>query len=66
MTFLKIYGKKHAIIELKGCDKALTSITSLSSQLAEWNNGTAESIGVNSSVYVFTRIRLLYLIESKL
>ena len=40
--------------------------TSLSAQIADLNSGVTESIGVNSSVYVFTRIRVLYRIDNKL
>ena len=40
--------------------------TSLSAQIADLNSGVTESNGVNSSVYVFTRIRVLYRIDNKL
>lgn len=42
------------------------TLTSLSYQFAILNTGSAESTGVNSSVYVFTRILELYLRDSKL
>ena len=41
-------------------------LTSLSYQLAILKTGQAESMGVSSSVYVFTRILELYLRDSKL
>jgi len=42
------------------------TLTSLSYQFAILNTGSAESTGVSSSVYVFTRILELYLRDSKL
>ena len=42
------------------------TLTSLSYQFAILNTGSAESTGVSSSVYVFTRILELYLRDNKL
>ena len=42
------------------------TLASLSYQFAILNTGSAESTGVSSSVYVFTRILELYLRDSKL
>ena len=54
-------------LNIMNIDKQMNkSITSLSSQFADWKTGTAESKGVSSSVYVFNLMRELYLKDSKL